>query len=161
MRRWILLLLPTVAMTLLPATQARAAGSTAFCFHSWTDTVTPGVSVIPEKSTFTSNGEIWTLTCGGFVRGARVTGPGTFGEHGTLEGTCGQGSGQVHFSFTIPTTDGDQKFAFSFPFYWGPGGGTGNTQTFPGVFMFYPKVGDCFSQKVTEVNIMRWAQLFS
>lgn len=161
MRRLALMLLPAVAMTLLPPSPAQAAGSTAFCFHSWTDSVTPGIGVTPSKSQFTSNGEIWTLSCGGFVRGARVTGPGTFGEDGVLEGTCGTGSGQVNFFFTIPTTAGDQEFQFSFPFYWGPGGGTGNTQVFPGIFMFYPKVGDCFSEPVTEVNLMRFAQLIT
>jgi hypothetical protein len=155
------MLLPAVVMTLLSPGQAQAAGSTAFCFHSWSDSVTPGIGTTPARSQFTSNGEIWTLTCGGFVRGSRVTGPGTFGEDGTIEGTCASGSGEVNFSFTIPTESGDQKFQISFPFYYGPGGGTANTQVFPGVFMFYPKAGDCVSAPVTEVSIMRWAQLFT
>jgi hypothetical protein len=161
MRRLALMVLPAVAMTILPAAQAQAAGSTAFCFHSWIDQISPGIGTTPAKSRFTSNGEIWTLTCGGFVRGNRVTGPGTFGETGTIEGTCGGGSGKVHFSFTIPTTGGDEKFSLKFDFYYGPGGGTANTQVFPGVFMFYPKAGDCFSAPVTEASIMRFAQLFT
>lgn len=161
MRRLALMLLPAVAMTLLPTTQAHAAGSTAFCFHSWIDHFSPGVGTTPAKSRFTSNGEIWTLTCGGFVRGNRVTGPGTFGEEGVVEGTCGAGSGQVHFSFTIPTTGGDEKFSLKFNFFYGPGGGTADTQVFPGVFVFYPKVGDCFSEPITEVSFMRFAQLIT
>jgi hypothetical protein len=161
MRRLALMLLPVVAVTLLPLSQAQAAGSTALCFHSWVDVLSPGVSTTPSKSRLTSNGEIWTLTCGGFVRGSRVTGPGTFGEEGVVEGTCGAGTGEVEFAFTIPTTAGDEKFNMHISFVYGPGGGTARTDVFPGVFMFYPKAGDCFSEPITEVSVMRFAQLFT
>jgi hypothetical protein len=86
MRR-LMMLLPLVALTVLPATPAGAAGSAAYCFHTWTDTAAPGVSTNPGRSTFTSNGEKWDLLCQGMVRGHEVTGWGTFGEYGFIEGT--------------------------------------------------------------------------
>jgi hypothetical protein len=159
--RFVVMLVASVALAILPAGPARAAGSVAYCFHQWTDTATPGVGTTPSKSHFTSNGEKWALICQGSVRGQRVTGPGTFGEEGTIEGTCSSGSGLVNFSFTIPTAAGAQQFRLTFGFLYGPGGGTARTQDFPGVFLFYPTKGDCMSAPVTELNIVRNAVLFS
>ena len=160
MRRF-MTLLSIVVLTVLPATSAGAAGSTAYCFHTWTDTATPGVSTTPARSEFTSNGEKWDLLCQGLVRGHEVTGRGTFGEYGVLEGTCSAGAGTVNFSFTIPTTGGDQKFRLRFSFVYGPGGGTARTTVFPGVFLFFPTVGDCTNAPVTEFKVVRNAALFS
>jgi len=161
MRRY-LMLLPIVALTVLPTTPAGAAGSSvAYCFHTWTDTATPGVSTTPGRSQFTSNGEKWDLLCQGLVRGHEVTGRGTFGEHGFIEGSCSAGWGEVHFSFTIPTAGGEQKFQLNFPFYYGPGGGTAQTTDFPGVFVFFPTDGDCTNEPVTEFKLVRNATLFS
>lgn len=160
MRR-LVLLLPLVALTLLPASPAGAARSAAYCFHTWTDTATPGVSAVTGRSTFTSNGEQWDLLCHGTVRGQRVTGWGTFGEYGFIEGTCSAGWGEVHFDFTIPTTAGDEKFHLNFRFYYGPGGGTSQTTEFPGVFVFFPTAGDCTNEPVTEFKVIRNATLFS
>jgi hypothetical protein len=161
MHRLAMMLLSAVAMTLLPPGQATAAGSIASCFHSWTDSVSPGIGSTPSRSRFTSHGETWTLTCQGFVRGNRVTGPGTFGEEGVVDGTCASGSGEVTFSFTIPTTAGDQKFRLTFPFVYGPGGGTARTDVFPGVFLFFPKTGDCINEPITEFNVLRGATLLT
>ena len=162
MRRAVwMLMMPVVGLTIVPASPAGAAGSEATCFHSWTDTASPGIGATSSKSTFTSNGETWTLTCQGLVRGHRVTGPGTFGEEGVVEGSCTAGSGEVTFSFTIPTEAGDEKFNFSFPFVYGPGGGTARSDIFPGVFQFAPKKGDCVNAPITEFNVLRVATLFS
>lgn len=90
-----------------------------------------------------------------------MTGPGTFGEEGVVEGTCSSGSGEVNFSFTIPTTAGDQKFSLTFPFVYGPGGGTARTDVFPGVFVFFPKTGDCINAPITEFNVLRSAMLLT
>jgi len=160
MRRWILLL-TVVALTTLPTTPAGAAGSVAYCFHTWTDTASPGVSTTPARSTFTSNGEKWDLLCAGLVRGHEVTGRGTFGEHGVIEGTCSAGQGVVNFAFTIPTAGGEQKFALKFEFVYGPGGGTARTADFPGVFVFFPTAGDCTNEPVTEFKVIRNAILVS
>ena len=160
MRR-LLMVLPTVALTLLPPAPARAAGSIAYCFHTWTDTASPGVGASPGRTQFTSNGEKWELLCQGTVRGQAVTGPGTFGEDGVIDGSCSNGSGVVNFSFTIPTAGGPQRFRLTFPFVYGPGGGTARTTDFPGVFLFYPTAGDCVNAPVTEFKIVRNATLFS
>ena len=160
MRR-VLMLSAAAALTVLPVGPARAAGSVAYCFHAWTDTATPGVNDTPARSTFTSGGEKWDLICQGSVKGHEVTGFGTFGEDGVIEGTCSAGEGKVNFSFTIPTTAGEQKFTLTFPFVYGPGGGTGRTTQFPGVFVFFPTEGDCTSQPVTEFQVVRNAILFS
>jgi hypothetical protein len=160
MRR-LMMLLPIAALTALPTTPAGAAGSVAYCFHTWTDTASPGVTANPGRSQFTSNGEKWDLLCQGFVRGHEVTGWGTFGEDGVIEGTCSAGEGKVNFSFTIPTAAGDQKFRLTFPFVYGPGGGTARTTDFPGVFVFFPTAGDCTNEPVTEFKVVRNATLFT
>jgi hypothetical protein len=160
MRRFIMLLV-AVAMTILPSRTAGAAGSIAYCFHAWTDSASPGVGATPAQSQFTSNGEKWALVCQGAVRGHQVTGAGTLGEDGVINGSCSSGSGEVHFSFTIPTTDGEQKFRLTFPFVYGPGGGTARTTDFPGVFVFSPTAGDCMNKPVTEFNVVRNAVLFT
>ena len=95
------------------------------------------------------------------VRGYQVTAPGTFGEEGVLEGSCSAGSGMVNFSFSIPTTGGEQKFRLRFAFTFGPGFGGSNNDAFPGVFVFSPKTGDCVTAPVTEVNIVRTALLLA
>ena len=160
MRR-VLMLCTALALTVLPVPAARAAGSIAYCFHTWTDTATPGVSNTMARSTFTSGGEKWDLICQGRVKGHEVTGWGTFGEDGVIEGTCTAGEGKVNFAFTIPTAGGVQKFRLTFPFVYGPGGGTARTTEFPGVFMFFPTAGDCTNEPVTEFTVIRNATLFS
>jgi hypothetical protein len=162
MRRPTLLLLATAALMLLP-TPARAddTGSVASCTHRWTDTASPGIGTSPDTSRFTSDGEKWPLVCEGTVRGFPVTGPGTFGEYGVIEGACAAGAGEVNFSFTIPTTAGEQKFRLKFTFVYGPGGGASRTDEFPGAFVFYPTKGDCVHAPVTEFKVVRTAVLFS
>jgi hypothetical protein len=160
MRR-IPLVVAAIGSVLLPAPSAHAADSIASCFHSWTDTVSPGVGTTPDRSEFTSNGEKWPLICEGFVRGYRVTGPGTFGEYGVIDGACLAGKGEAHFSFTIPTTAGKERFRLTFPLVYGAGGGKSDTDDFPGAFLFYPTEGDCLNKPVTEIKVVRSAVLFS
>ena len=162
MRR-ITLLVAAVGLTLLPVGPAGAdeADSVAYCVHTWKDTVTPGVGLTPDRSEFTSNGEKWPLICEGFVKGFPVTGSGTFGEDGVIEGACAAGKGEANFSFTIPTTVGKQVFRLTFPFVYGPGEGTSETEDFPGVFVFYPTAGDCMNKPVTEFRVVRHATLFT
>src|SRR5437660_6327826 len=88
-------------------------------------------------------------------------GPRTFGEDGVIDGSCSSGSGEVNFSFTIPTAAGAQRFHVTFPFVYGPGAGTARTDTFPGVFAFFPKKGDCINAPVTEFDVYRSAILLT
>src|SRR3954454_20109677 len=145
MRRAVLLF-AAVGLTLLPGSPAHAADSIAYCVHTWTDAVSPGVGTTPDRSEFTSHGEKWPLICKGFVRGYRVTGQGTFGEYGAIEGACFAGRGEANFSFTIPTTAGEERFRLRFPFVYGPGGGKSETDDFPGAFLLYPTEGDCMNK---------------
>ena len=163
MRR-LLVPLAAAALAVLPMSPARAdegEESVAFCVHAWTDTADPGVSSNPGETSFTSNGEKWKLRCNGTVRGYRVTGPGTFGEYGVIDGSCFAGQGVAHFSFTIPTDGGEQRFSLTFPFAYGPGGGMSSTDDFPGFFAFYPTAGDCLRKPVTRFEVVRNAVLFS
>jgi hypothetical protein len=152
------LLLATMLLPLHPVPVA-AAASNASCHHEWTDTISPGVTSTVQRVRFTSNGERWALVCQGTVRGSEVTGPGTFGEEGVLDGSCSTGSGTVNFSFGIPTRVGMQRFHLTFQFSYGGGVGGSSNDAFPGVFAFSPKTGDCVSAPVTEVDIVRAGQL--
>jgi hypothetical protein len=67
----------------------------------------------------------------------------------------------VTFSFTIPTTGGEQRFRLTFPFVFGPGSGTAFTDVFPGPFVFTPKTGDCVTAPVTEFNVVRTGLLLT
>jgi hypothetical protein len=159
MRRFgCLLLLATMLLPLHPVPVA-AAASNASCHHEWTDTISPGVTSTVQRVHFTSNGERWALVCQGTVRGSEVTGPGTFGEEGVLDGSCSTGGGTVNFSFSIPTTAGMQRFHLTFQFRYAGGVGGSSNDAFPGVFAFSPKTGDCVSSPVTEVDIVRAGQL--
>jgi hypothetical protein len=164
MRRIAGLVVAAMGLALLPAGAVGAeedSGSVAYCSHAWSDTADPGIEATPGTSHFTSNGEKWPLICEGTVRGARVTGRGTFGEYGTIDGACAAGSGKVNFFFTIPTSAGFQRFRLSFDFTYGPGGATSESNDFPGAFVFYPRKGDCWGAPVTEFDVVRSGVLFS
>jgi hypothetical protein len=57
---------------------------------------------------FTSGGETGTTTCFGPINGKQPTGTGSRGEEGRL---LGPDRGEATFSFTLPTTGGDQHIA--------------------------------------------------
>jgi hypothetical protein len=154
------LLLLTMLLPLHPVRVA-AAASNASCHHEWTDTVSPGVTSTTRRVTLTSNGERWALVCRGTVRGQQVTGPGTFGEDGVIDGSCSSGAGTVHFAFTIPTTAGMQRFRMTFQLSYAGGVGGSSNDGFPGIFAFSPRKGDCVSTPVTEVDIVRAGQLLT
>ncbi|MGH2688537.1 MAG: hypothetical protein ACRDKW_06995, partial [Actinomycetota bacterium] len=67
----------------------------ASCIGSWPVSLTPGLTATPQQSDFTSHGESGNITCSGTVKGHAVTGPGTFGLEGVLQGTCLMGSGTL------------------------------------------------------------------
>ncbi len=131
------------------------ADSTASCLHSWTDSVSPGLTTTPQTATFTSHGETGTIHCQGLVKGHQVTGPGTFGEEGLFEGTCLSGSGMAVFSFTIPTTGGQARFRIPVTFTYGLGLGSTSSEAFPGAFVVVPTAGDCLITPITEIAVVR------
>ena len=143
------------------AVPAAAASSSAVCFHQWTDTLSPGATTTPQRAAFSSHGETGVIQCSGTVRGLQVTGQGTFGEEGHVEGSCSSGTGHALFSFTLPTSGGAQHFQFPVTFTFGPGLGQTSSDVFPGVFAVRPVKGDCLTTPVTEIGVSRFGMLQS
>jgi hypothetical protein len=146
-------LLGLVALA-LPTHSTAAARSIAHCRHTWIDSISPGVSMKRQKVDLTSNGETGTIRCRGFVEGKRVTGPGTFGEVGTFDGTCAGGTGSATFSFTLPTTAGPVKLRIPVTFTV-MGFGSTTSDVFPGKFLFDPLAGNCLTAPITRIRVFR------
>jgi hypothetical protein len=161
--RLLLLCLGTLALVLpsLHVRPAAAAGSSAMCFHQWNDTVDPGTTTTPQRQSFSSHGETGTIQCSGTVRGQQVTGPGTFGEEGVIEGSCSGGQGQALFSITLPTSGGPVHLRFPVSFSFAPGVGQTSGDVFPGAFQVRPVKGDCVTTPVTEIAVSRLGLLQS
>ncbi len=151
-----LLWTPTASAVAVPGGE-----STASCFHRWTDSISPGLTTTPGRVTFTSHGETGTIDCTGQVRGQHVTGPGTFGEEGVVNGTCVSGSGSAVFSFSIPTTGGVEKFSIPVTFTYGALSGLTSSAAFPGAFVIVPTGGDCVTSAITEITVSRLGSLTS
>ena len=117
-------------------------------------TVAPGVGMVYEHGTITSHGQTGTIECRGFVKGHEITGPGTFGEEGVIEGDCSGGKGSSTLSFTVPTTGGPARFSIPVTFTYKPGWGWKSADAFMGplVFQYYPLKGDCLTEPITEVR---------
>jgi hypothetical protein len=133
---------------------AAPTGSQAICVAQWTDALTPGISLTPSTVSFTSNGPTGTITCVGSVRGHAVTGPGTFGEQGTIRGTCTSGSGEALFVMTIPTDGGPATVILPAVFTTVGTVGLRPTGTFPGGFVAVPTQGDCVTTPVTQIAVV-------
>jgi hypothetical protein len=130
------------------------ADSTAVCVATWSVTISPGVTSEPGKHTITSNGPTGTLICQGLVGGQTVTGPGTLGEVGEIEGTCATGSGQALMSFTLPTATGPLTISVNTKFVYGPGVGMRLSDQIPGPFEFVATQGDCTTSPITQVRVV-------
>lgn len=152
--------LAVIAPSLHP-TPAASAASSAACVHQWTDTVTPGTTTTNQRALFSSHGETGTIQCSGTVQGRQVTGPGTFGEVGVIEGSCSSALGQALFSITLPTGGGPVHLRFPVTFSLGPGAGQTSGDAFPGAFVVRPVKGDCVSTPVTEITVTRFGLLQS
>lgn len=127
----------------------------------------PGLSLQPGPSRFTSGGETGTLTCDGPVNGLQPTGPGAIGVLGDLSGSCtsaatGDGGGSGTETLTVPTSGGAQRFTSRFTFSFGRrlpthGGlvaGEFTGDHFSGSFEFTPVQGDCVSRPVTRAHVV-------
>jgi hypothetical protein len=155
--RLLLLCLGTLALVLpsLRVHPAAAAGGSAMCSHQWNDSIDPGVTTTRKHAVVSSHGETGTIQCSGTVRGQQVTGPGTFGEEGVVDGDCSSGTGQVLFSFTLPTAGGPMRLRFPVSFSFGPGAGQTSSDVFPGAFLVRPVTGDCVTTPITEIAVSR------
>ncbi len=152
-----------LALVPAPAVTAPAAGGGGIpCrFEAWFR-LTPGLSMIPGRGQFTSDGETGTITCRGALSAGAVTGPGTFGAEGrygtgTLGDTCptgGEGDGVQRF--TIPTAGGPVAVTNPFTFRYGPAtghvlGGTFQGPAFAGTFEIASFEGDCAARPMNVV----------
>jgi hypothetical protein len=149
-------LLATLGVSTASAsTRPAQSGHVASCQASDFDiTLAPGVGMVYEHGTITSHGQIGKIACRGFVKGHEVTGPGTFGEEGVIEGDCSGGEGSSTLSFTLPTTGGTARLSIPVTFTYKPGWGWKSADAFMGplVFHYYPLKGDCLTEPITEVR---------
>lgn len=143
-----------------PAAAAPSAtGSQASCVAYWVDSVSPGASLVPGSSTFSSNGQTGTIHCAGAVMGHAVTGPGTIGEEGRAHGTCAGGTGAGTFWMTIPTTAGPVNISFPVEFTTTGTAGLRPAGPMPGGFFFAPLKGDCVTTPVTQIAVVMYGTL--
>ena len=156
--KWIRLCLASlVVCALMPASGASAeTRSLASCSGTWKVSFSPGVGTTSRQSSFTTNGHTGTIICVGTVKGHLVTGPGTFGKEGVVEGSCLAGTGSGTMSVRVPTTGGVKQVEFSFTMVTGPGLGFkfGNALFGPLTFLFVPSAGDCIITPVTEITVL-------
>lgn len=136
-----------------------AAGAGAMCMHQWTDTLTPGSTTTSRFASFSSHGESGVIRCSGTVAGQEVTGQGTFGEEGSIVGSCSSGEGKAVFSITLPTSGGPVHLRLPVTFSFVPGFGQTSSDLFPGDFLVRPVKGDCVTTPVTEIDVVRFGQL--
>ena len=157
MRSFRLVLAALVVFVLIPAAPAfSATESSATCVGTGHISFSPGVGISSQKSTFTTQGQTGALNCVGMVKGSAVTGPGTFGEVGVLEGTVLGGTGSGSMSVIIPTTAGPASLTIPFTMTTGPGFGFKFSDSLAGplTFLFYPTVGNGITAPVTEIAVV-------
>jgi hypothetical protein len=153
MKATLLSLAALVATVLAPATPAEAGGSSASCHGSWPISMAPGISTTARQSTFTSHGETGTITCTGTVNGHGVSGPGTLGVEGALDGTCLTGNGSLTITMTIPTSGGPATFSLpaTMTYYGGVGMKFSDAFVGPLTFAVVPTAGNCITEPLTEI----------
>ena len=132
------------------ATIARAAQGGATCSFNYDDgVISPGIMAAQTSSASWSAGPA-PLLCGGSIDGQEITGPGEVREYGTLQGSCGQGSGSGWQIGTVPTAKGMVRFENPVTFQWlGPAGPYSGPRL-QGTFQFWPMAGDCVTRPVTR-----------
>ncbi len=105
-----------------PAAAGSSTGSVAHCEFTANFVLDPGpVFDAPRTFDFATVDELPSepgdvlVSCTGKVNGAKVTGPGSYIERGTIyDGTCAQGSGSGSFDAYIPTQKGVQHIKGQF-----------------------------------------------
>ncbi|MGH8998203.1 MAG: hypothetical protein ACRDY7_02315 [Acidimicrobiia bacterium] len=144
------------AVTLTPLAPAGAAGTE--CTFAADIVISPGVGAAPNTGSFTTNGPVGSVDCGGS--------PGTMG----FEGNYGTKDPDSCGGAFVNGNEGDGKFAMNTPaggelsdaftFVYGTlssnGGvveGSFTSERFSGVFQLAPTAGDCFSSPITKARI--------
>lgn len=167
------LVLVASLLSLINAGSALAAGTggQANCSFGVPLHASPGLGITASSGTFNSGGEVGTMSCTGTIAGYRVTGPGTFGFDGTIEGSCLGHRGSGISGFTIATEAGMLHIS---------GGGftvegvgvLGKAQAVPttmqiddqepvpasisfmGSYLLVPVKGNCVTEPVTQAQVL-------
>lgn len=134
--------------------------------------ISPGLSVVPNRGSFSSGGPTGTVVCDGPVADRHVTGPGRFGASGRYgtadDDSCvSGGEGTVLQSFWLPT--GRETVVIDNPatFTWALMGSAGAGDGVPpalisgafrgpaasGTFEVHALEGDCVTRPVTRVAL--------
>lgn len=145
-------LLAATALVFVSGSQASAQAeqAPAVCTFTYDNgAVSPGLVAMGSRSAKWSAGPA-PLLCKGMVGGQEVTGPGVIQSFGTLEGSCGSGTGTGTIVTSVPTAKGIVRAEYSgITFSWkgplGPFEGPG----IRGLFEFYPTAGDCITGPLT------------
>ena len=168
-----MLVLVASLLSLINAGSALATetGGQASCSFSFPLHASPGLGITASSGTFNSGGEVGTMSCTGTIAGYRVTGPGTFGFDGTIEGSCLGHRGSGIDEFTIATEAGMLHIS---------GGGftvegvgvLGKAEavhttiqiddqepvpasiSFPGSYLLAPVKGHCVTEPVTQAQVL-------
>lgn len=145
----------TLLLLLMPAAPAAAQSDLAACVGSWEISFSNGVRLVTGNSDFTTGGLTGTINCVGTVDGSPVTGPGTFGKEGAVEGSCLAAKGAGTIQMQIPTADGIKtiEFPFQMDTSLGVGFKSGGPLVGPLTFLFIPTQGDCLMSPVTEIAV--------
>ena len=162
MRPLRVLLLATI-VTLTGGLRPAAAGGGFQCTSVHDVDLAPGLSIHPSSGTVSA--PTGTIECRGTVNGHTPTGAGPYSEearYGTRDpDTCQDGGeGEGRFSFTLPTTGGDQQVARSFTFTYGElstrGGvvsGSFEGEGVTGTLEVTPLEGDCVTEPITRIRV--------
>lgn len=166
-------MLVALLLALINAGSAQAAGTggQANCSFSIPLHASPGLGITASSGMFNSGGEVGTMSCTGTIAGYRITGPGTFGFDGTIEGSCLGHRGSGKTGLTIATEAGMLHIS---------GGGftvegigvLGNAQSvhatmqiddhepvpasisFTGSYLLVPVKGNCVTEPVTQAQVL-------
>lgn len=101
-----------IALAAFAAAPAHAAAGppAAVCSHTFTATMTPGITPTPAAGKLTTNGQTGTIECFGTIGGQRITGPGTLGlVHRHTGGSCRGLVGTGRVRLVIPTAAGSKN----------------------------------------------------
>lgn len=149
-----------IALAAFAAAPAHAAAGppAAVCSHTFTATMTPGITPTPAAGKLTTNGQTGTMECFGTIGGKRITGPGTLGlVHRHTAGSCRGlvGTGRVHL--VIPTAAGSKDLVGALAVR-RTGLTVRATARFPGLRysgngVVFPTLGDCATTPLERVRV--------
>ena len=155
MRRSALLTIPLLALLFPAAAPLRAEEpATMDCVHEFVLIVAPGAQAASQDFTYTSGGQTGTIVCQGSLGGRRVSGPGTIGVEGTMQGSCFEGKGTGTNRLSVPTDQGVIEFVEPFAVAYRGTVGTYEGERMSGHFQFIPAEGNCVSAPMTKALVV-------